>query len=264
MDAALPLSIRVSSQSAALILDASFALERLGLLASLRLAPLANVYLPRALLGMIDNDTAYHRHPQELGGSGIKPTQRKRMAEQLSVWHRAWIHGLLGERLHWVGDAHYESRMPGGEPADLLRRFELCAASFDARCLERQLPIHTPLHDCMRDTLALAAAMQPATAVVMTPVDEGEPPVLCNVAAEANIEAQPLDAPVYSPPIRDALLPLSSGRRYALVHVVAPSALVMPEPVEDSADWPDDEDVEAIGGGLWDGATLLWQELTLS
>jgi len=155
--------------------------------------------------------------------------------------------------------------MPGGEPPNLLRRFELCAASLDARCLERQMPIHTPLHDCQRDTLALAAAMQPAQALVLTPVDEGEPPALCKGADDAGIDVCGLDVPVHSAPVRDALLPLSGGtQRYALVHVVAPAALILPEPIEGADDLMDDDYAEAIGGQLWDGASLLWQELTLS
>jgi hypothetical protein len=257
MEARLPLSLKVTARTSAFILDAALALEPLGLLTALRLAPFAPVWLPRSFWGLLDNDSFYRAHPDRLGGMGHDDAARAAMAAQLPGWHRAWSYGRLSASLYWVGDAHYESRLPEGIGGELLPRFERCAAALDAAWSRRQLGSDGPLAECARDSLALAAAMQPDPVTILTPGGGDAPPLLCDLFEQAGLDASVIALPGRAAAPPGALLPLAAHRRrYAAVHVIAPAALAFAEAIDET-----EEDVFDADPAPWAGAALLWQRV---
>jgi hypothetical protein len=50
----LPISVKVAQRSVSVVVDASFAFSPLGLLATMRLARVADVWLPRGLRVIVD------------------------------------------------------------------------------------------------------------------------------------------------------------------------------------------------------------------
>jgi hypothetical protein len=267
----VPVSVRFGAGPPAVIVDASLALSRAGLLVAMALARTAQVWLPRGLYTMLDNDAHYRGHPEAIGGLWLSEQNRgalvEAMAVELDPWRRAWQNGRLSSRVHWVGDAQYESVLPNRSDSGLLSRFETCCAFFDRR---RDDSAAAPLEECARDVCALAAALQPEPAYILTlGAEDGAPPPLL-----AFLEASHI--PVRCPPwaaedhiafaLAPALAPLAaSGTVAAIVQVVAPVAVAigegwggadweeMDQPEESSADGPDDP---------WRGASALWRPFT--
>jgi hypothetical protein len=271
MGAQLPLSVKVSSRPLSVIVDAAFALSPLGLLTTMRLAQAGRVWLPRALWTMLDNDALYRQSPQRMGGDWLPAERRKDllagMAAELVPWRRAWHYGRLAAQVHWIGDAQYESCLPDRADALLLPRFEACCAAFDARRTERQMKPLSALDDCARDAVALAGALQPEPAVILTlGARDGSEPPLCTFLAAIGIAAQPLrgsQAPLLCElGLAEALLPMAAATEPATaLHVLAPGVLSMPEP-RTEGDWSldeTDEQGELLRAYAWEGACALWQ-----
>jgi hypothetical protein len=264
----LPVSVRFGAGPPAVIVDASLALSPAGLLAAMALARTAQVWLPRGLYTLLDNDAYYRRHPEAMGGLWLPEQDRgalvKAMAGELDPWRRAWQNGRLSSRVHWVGDAQYESVLPDRSDSGLLSRFETCCASFDRR---RGDSAAAPLEECARDVSALAAALQPEPAYILTlgAVDGGAPPLLGFLAAAAI----PVRGPAWTAgedigfALAPALAPLAANATgAAIVQVVAPAAVAIGEGWAES-EWEEIDEPEDAGTGgpddPWRGACALWR-----
>lgn len=277
MEPHLPLSVRVGPRPPGIVVDATFALSPMGLLATMALARSADVWLPRALYTLLDNDAHYRAHPEQMGGeSWLDGKDRARrlvdMARELEPWRWAWQNGRLSSRVHWIGDAQYESALPDRRENGLLPRFESCCAALDLKQREGGAPFlapNRPLDACARDVVALAAALQPETTYILTvagpPRDE---PPLCKY-----LQARDFGKPVYwdglpqwvESAFAPAFAPLAAcGEwRAAVVQIAAPVILALPDDWSES-DWDNEECPDSgdqAPGDLWRHARALWRPL---
>jgi hypothetical protein len=275
MDSALPLSVKVGPRAPGIVVDATFALSPMGLLVTMALSRFAQVWLPRGLYAVLDNDAHYRRFPQEMGGEGWlgdgdRENLLRDMAIELEPWRRAWLNGRLSSRVHWIADAQYESVLPDREANGLLPRFESCCAALDA------LPARGagaagfagPLDDCARDVVALAAALQPETTYILTiagPANRRPP--LCQYLAHPKFRIVRWKGGSHWPEaaFAPALAPLVAhgGRGAAIVQIAAPIILALPD-AWGGNDWDNDDSVdggdEALGD-IWRHAGILWRPL---
>lgn len=270
MAAPLPVSVRVGSQPPAFIVDAAFALSPMGLLATMALARAAPVWLPRGLLTLLDNDRAYRQAPEMMGGAWLHPDDRpaelRAMTQELQSWQRAWHYGRLAAQVHWIGDARHESALADRNDAGLLPRFELCAAA-----LERRLePLHQgfggPLDECVRDALALAAALQPDPVFLVAPLQPGARPQVIVMLERMGFRVlQRASCAARSALLGEAALGAMAAADdgVALIQLAAPAVLALPESWDDP-DWAGDDTVFAAGDDgldVWRNACALWQPL---
>ena len=267
-----PVSVRIGGAPQAFVIDAGFALSPMGLLVTMALASRAAVWLPRGLLNLLDNDRAYRQSPDLMGGEWLPPATRPArlaiMAAELPAWQRAWHYGKLSARVHWIGDAQYESALADRENAALLPRFERCAAALEARLSEDGETATAPLDDCARDAVALAAALQPDPVwlVTLAGYADAEPP-LCSLLVRAGFGVRQSHSALASsghPALEAALVPLeASGDPAALLQIVAPGALTLADDW-DTSDWVGDADCDVEAGqNVWRNACALWQPLAV-
>ena len=280
MGTPFPVSVRFGASPQAFVIDAGFALSPMGLLVTMSLARSAAVWLPRGLLTLLDNDRVYRRAPDQMGGHWLPPDRREAMlsamAAELPAWQRAWHYGKLAARVHWIGDARYESALADREDASLLPRFEHCASALDARLAMRQESMMTPLDECARDAIALAAALQPEPVLLITlPSDDPSPPPLCRLLDSLGIGTRQRIGhhnAGLAPLIEAALVPLeAAGEAAALVQIVAPDVLTLPDSWPESwpGSWDGPEWSGDDGGGhggeegddVWRHACALWHPL---
>ena len=130
------------------------------------------VWLPRGFYTLLDNDTFYRNRPERMGGSWLAEETRAaalaELAQELEPWRRTWQNGRLSSRVHWIGDAQYESALPDRQEIGLLPRFESCCAALQRRLEDAGSDASAPLDDCARDSIALAAALQPESSFILT------------------------------------------------------------------------------------------------
>jgi hypothetical protein len=267
----LPLSVRLGPRPPAIVVDATFALSRMGLLVTAALARTANVWLPRGLYTLLDNDSHYRRAPDQMGAGWIEPEIRaamlREMAEELESWRRAWLNGKLSSRVHWVADARYESALPDREENGLLPRFESCCAALDARHPDLAA-LAAPLDECTRDVIALSAALQPDPAFILTmSAPAGGVPPLCDYLAKLDIQVRPSAAGMpdwTEAAFGPALAPLAAaGCEAAIVQIAAPVILALPDSWSEE-DWEPDDGAPILEGApddLWRNACALWRPL---
>lgn len=270
MNPQLPISVRFGHQPPGIVVDATFALSRMGLLVTMVLARSANVWLPRGLYALLDNDTHFRRCPEDMGGvvwvpPAIRASLLASLSDELEPWRRAWQNGRLSSRVHWIGDAQYESVLPERTESGLLPRFESCCAALDGRAA--RFGQGGPLDDCARDVVALAAALQPEATYILTAASptSGWPP-LCDYLAGLGFEVRPYPAhlPTESgAAFQPALTALAaSSAPAAIVQIVAPVILAMPD-AWDETDWP--LDVGAASDDAiddpWRNTCALWRPL---
>ena len=260
MAAPLPVALRIGERPLTVAVDAAFALSPYGLLSVMALAGTAQVYVPRSLLGVLDNHEAYRRDPAMLAGPawGFGAQELERLAAELEVWRRAWHFGRLAARVHWIGDLGFESMPADREDSGLPARFEWCAAAFDQEFGD-VFDFSTPIDACARDALALAAAVQPDPVLVITSAGRDGPPLLCRLLAGRSIVGKEREGPIGGA-IGSALAPVASALKAAdaaLVEVLAPGALALPDGWNCEQDWAwDDEAI--LAWDLWAGARAIW------
>lgn len=269
MDTQLPVSVRFGARPPGVIIDATFALSAMGLLVAMRLSRTANVWLPRGLYTLLDNDAHYRQRPDQMGGHWLAPEVREtllmELAGELEPWRRAWHNGKLSSRVHWIGDAQYESVLPERQDNGLLTRFESCCAALDAR-LGNLAALAAPLDECARDVVALGAALQPDSTYILTaPATDGGAPPLCDFLARLGLLPQRQGPDDVTDPSVDALWPAAvpmaaSGRQAALVQIVAPVILAMPDSWDDT-DWSLEADADMALDDPWRNACALWRPL---
>jgi hypothetical protein len=271
MDHHLALPGRFAPKPPNIVIDAPLALSPMGLLVTVVLSQTARVWLARGFYTLLDNDEYYRHRPDQMGGAWLNPDSRdaylKELALELEPWRRAWQNGRLSSRVHWIGDAQYESALPEREETSLLPRFEGCCAALESR-LGDLVGTAAPLDECARDVIALSAALQPDSAYILTMAGTaGDRPPLCDYLDRLEFPAK--RHPGAMPGGSDAafwpaLAPIAaSGRSAAIVQIVAPVILALPDGWTET-DWaledPADHD-EETPEDPWRNACALWYEL---
>lgn len=243
-----PLDVSLSSRRMACVLDGELALSRQGLLFATRLAQEADVWLFRALWQTLDNSYMLRdiseRDPASNGRDAF-PSPRI-----LQQWEMARLETDLGGlQLFFVGDARHESLLPKEIGKDLVRRFELFAEELNVlhqQPVDEELPLYSLTYECRRDTAALAAALVRHRPLVFslcqkTQSPESTPP-LCVFLQRCGIACHLIAGGRQMASIRNHLQPIFArtglaellwdmerdGQQLAVVHIVAPHALVVP------------------------------------
>ena len=272
----VPVSVKVGARPPGIVIDATFALSPMGLLVTLALSQSAQVWLPRGLYTLLDNDAHYRLHPEHMGGetwldSPDRAERLRAMALELEPWRQAWLNGRLSSRVNWIADVQYESALPDRAETGLLPRFESCCAALDARPVAggQVAQFSSPLDDCARDVVALAAALQPETTYILTisGACPGAPP-LCKYLVDRGFHEPIPWAGLHDwveAAFAPALAPLAGygGDGAAIVQIAAPVILALPDRWS-GGDWDNDE-LPVVGeealGDLWRDARILWRPL---
>jgi hypothetical protein len=240
-----PLQVTVDARGWSAILDVRLTLHRLGLLLATRLAEELRVFLVPTLWEVLDNTAYLDRHPERLTERGRRETGTE-AGLALGQWERARLElGLSALRIFWAGDALHESSLPKDMDPGLSERFNQLAEGLGRRLGEALTERDSgwPLYEGSRDAAALAAAMIRYRPLILTLNERGEEmPPLCAVLAECGIPCRRLDD-AESRPLRDHLGPilvrsavpelLWDGLQLAMVHLVAPQALLLPASAEE-------------------------------
>lgn len=265
-----PLQVSVDVRSWSVILDVRLALHRLGLMMATRLAEELRVFLVPTLWEVLDNTAYLNHHPERLS-EGDRSGTEVEAGVALAQWERARVElGLSALNIFWAGDALHESSLPKDMDPGLSERF-----SYLAEGLTRYMgdesdgqEIAWPLHEGSRDAAALAAAMIRYRPVILTLCDHAqEPPQLCKLLHKSGLQCRQVTA-IESQPVCDYLRPVLArsgvlelawdGLQLALVHLVAPQALLMSPSEEADAD-PYTSRVEKPDP--WCGASAYWYAL---
>jgi hypothetical protein len=269
-----PLDVSVSSRRMSCILDGELALSRQGLLLAMRLAQEANVWLFRALWQTLDNSHVY----------GSPATERRDKHEARLQWESARLRtDLAGLQCFFVGDARHESLLPKEVENDLVERFEALAVELDGmHRREDDAEIgYDPVYECNRDTIALAAALirhRPIVLSLCARSGTGEAdlpePAICTFLRECGIDCRPVGHDRTMASIRSYLQPIfarsgaaellwdlaKDGCALAVLHIIAPHALVMPIEAELDRRYGDETELPlAAAGTVWfRGASAYW------
>lgn len=248
-------SVKIEHRPLTVAVDASFALSNFGMLAALELTGTANVYLPRSLLGPLDNCQAFLAEPELLAGPvwNAEPEYLAKLARQLEIWSYAWHFGRLPARFNWLGDLDYESAPAAREDSGLRTRFEACAVALDEALAGGPFDFQTLLDACLRDALALAAAVQPDPAIVLIADTPGVIPAACRALAAAGLACheRPQGA---SHLFRSEFLGATAAIEMAeavQLEVLAPGVLALPE----------NDDPTGEGCEPWAEAQTFWRRL---
>jgi hypothetical protein len=236
-----PLDVSVSSRKMSCILDGELALSRQGLLFAMRLAQEANVWLFRALWQALDNSHLY----------SLLAAERQDRGEARQQWESARLGThLAGLQCFFVGDARHESLLPKEVGNDLVERFEALAIELDGlHRREGDAEGYDPVHECNRDTIALATALirhRPIVFSLSARPGTGEAvpsePAVCGFVRRCGIDCRPVARDRTLASIRSYLQPIfarsgaaellwdlaKDGYTLAVLHVIVPHALVMP------------------------------------
>jgi len=148
---------------------------------------------------------------------------------ELEPWRRAWQNGRLSSRVHWVGDAQYESALPSARGQPCCPGSKVVCAALEAR-LGDLAGTAAPLDECARDVIALSAALQPESTYILTIAGSaGARPPLCDYLERLAFPATRHPGATEVGPVRPfwpAAAPIAaSGRSAAIVQVVAPVIL---------------------------------------
>jgi hypothetical protein len=272
------LDVSVSSRRMSCILDGELALSRQGLLFAMRLAQEANVWLFRALWNALDNS---HFYPASAEPGAADQQGRREASEQ---WESARLAtDLAGLQFFFVGDARHESLLPKEVGSDLVERFETLAIELDGlfrREGENQIDFD-PVYECNRDTIALATALIRHRPIVFSLTrndrDGGRPtePKIGDFLRRCGFNCRAVEQDRALASIRNYLQPIfarsgaaellwdlaEDGYTLAVLHLIAPYALVMP--IEAELDRRYGEVAEVLPGeadaALWfRGASAYW------
>ena len=265
-----PLQVSVDARCWSVIIDVRLALHRLGLMMATRLAEELRVFLVPTLWEVLDNTAYLNRHPEQLAVGNQSESERE-AGLALAQWERARLElGLSALHIFWAGDALHESSLPKDMDPGLSERFSYLAEGLTQRMSEtwNERDIGWPLHEGSRDAVALAAAMTRYRPVVLTLCERAEePPPLCGLLQGSGIQIRQV-ALEQSQPMRDYLRPVLArsgvlelawdGLQLAMVHLVAPQALLMTPSEEGGGDPFADRLVEP---DPWSNASLYWYGL---
>lgn len=249
-----PLDVSLSSRRMACVLDGELALSRQGLLFAMRLAQEADVWLFRALWQTLDNSCMLRDMSERDPGAASNGGEAFPSPRILQQWELARLETDLGGlQLFFVGDARHESLLPKDIGKDLVRRFELFSEELDKlhqQPVDEERPLYDLTHECRRDTAALATALIRHRPLVfslcrktrLTGVKNAVAPPLCAFLQRCGIECHFIPEEQRVTSVHDYLQPIfartglsellwdmeQDGQGLAVVHVVAPHALVVP------------------------------------
>jgi len=286
--AAPTLSVALAPRRRACVLDTSLALSPYGLLLAQRLSPEVELWLVRELWRILDNIEAYVDDPDlllprpalELDGPPPSPDERRAALQRaIHQWDIARTErDLAGLNVFWIGDGLSDSLLPSGNVPHVVSRFDLLGRALDARADQsRDSSCYSALTGCVRDAAALAVALSPCGAFILTvrgrSADDTEPgePALCRLLRQWGVDCSRVDDRRSARIERAYFEPLVSragiaeliwaGLDPAVVHVVAPRAAAIPtfgmtSPGAEGELTDEADDVE-----LWDGAVGFWYPL---
>ena len=264
MTGMLPRTGVATSQCKAVIIDGRLALSRYGLLISLRLADRARVWLVRTLWSLLDNDQFFQDRPELIDDNG-RPGEA---ATMLAEWRRAWLGANMLNRCCWIGDARHESLLPFDMPEGSVERFEFLSGLFDGRNPAGRG--ESPLGECARDAICLAAVLCASGSVILTPGGRnGHESRLCTMLEAAGIPCAEIEderaaAMLSAETLPTGLVPLArqlagNGFELAAVHLLVPHALVASPADADDLEWP----AQLPEGEVdpWADASALWHRI---
>jgi hypothetical protein len=267
-----PLDVSVSSRKMSCILDGELALSRQGLLFAMRLAQEANVWLFRALWQTLDNSHLY----------ALPAAERQDKHEARRQWELARLGTHLAGLCFFVGDAKHESLLPKEVENDLVERFEALAVELDGlhRREDDAETDYDPVYECNRDTVALATALIRHRPMVFSlcarsGTGEADPlePAICTFLRQCGINCRPVEHDRTLASIRSYLQPIfarsgvaellwdlaKDGVALAVLHIIAPHALVMPIETELDRRYGDEIAFPAAEAAGWfHGASAYW------
>ncbi len=279
-----PLSVTVSTKRRACVLDTQLALSRFGPLLAFRLCEEFDLWLVPELWHLLDNVEVYSRSPggQFSGGPAAAGAGWR-------VWELARLEkDLAGLNVFWMGDEKCESLLPKSADAHLVHRFRSLdqtlqhSARTRPASEARQGTGYDFFLECCRQTVSLAAALTPYRGFILahqpppgTGEAEHEPP-LCTALKGLGIQCFPVHRERRTRLEREYLLPilartgiselLWAGLHLAVVHLVAPNALIIPVSLgeeELAAQEMASPAGEPLPGRLnwWEGAMGFWYPL---
>lgn len=287
--AAPTLSVAIAPRRRACVLDTSLALSPYGLLLAQRLSPEVELWLVRELWRILDNIEAYVDDPDlllplpSIDGDATSTSHGERRALLQKAIHQWDIarteRDLAGLNVFWIGDGLSDSLLPSGNVPHVVSRFDLLGRALD--CLASQhgdLPCGSALTGCVRDAAALAVALSPSGAFILTVRtsrsgdDDGvAEPTLCRLLRHWGIQCSRVDSQRSAHMERAYFEPLVSragiaeliwaGLDPAVVHVVAPRAAAIPTFGMTSPTSEDELTDDAADAELWDGAVGFWYPL---
>jgi hypothetical protein len=270
------LDVSVSSRRMSCILDGELALSRQGLLFAMRLAQEANVWLFRALWNALDNR---HLYPAAAEPDAAGERGRREASEQ---WESARLATDLGGlQFFFVGDARHESLLPREVGQDVVERFEALAGELDGlyRGGAAEDVDYDPVHECNRDTIALAAALIRHRPIVFglgarPGIGQGRAPepAICEFLRQCGIECHAVEPDRTLGAIRGYLQPIfartgvaellwglaNDGCALVVVQLITPHALIMPFETEINRRYGDEIAFPAEVTHWFRGASAYW------
>jgi hypothetical protein len=271
MSVVLPLSAGLADRAPACILDARLAFAAGGVLFAVRLSRAAPVWLTRRFWTLVDGAHFYRRYPEELSSTLSGDDKSAATLDALSIWHAAWLNGMLDGAFHWIGDARRESLLPRNCTAEDVNRYEKIAGALLAKTGNAASdPPPDALAACGYEAIALAATLAADAPVILTlgSARPGQAPALCRSAARlGGIGVEGFSKTQRMIDMMPAgirtLLPAASlaGMRMAAVHVFAPRSLAVaatPAPEEHVESAHEDPSSEREP---WAGAQLFWHDI---
>jgi hypothetical protein len=279
-----PLSVTVTAKRRACVLDTELALSRFGLLLASRLCEEFNLWLVPELWHILDNMEVYPEVPgiqtanaPSGRGAGWRQWELSRLEKDLA-----------GLNIFWIGDEKCESLLPKGVDPNLVHRFRRLDESLQRRPPAKkkkehhQLPEYEFFGECFRQTVSLTAALAQHRGFILAqqgaPV-EGEretEPAICGSLKVLGIKCFMLRGKKRTRMEREYLVSildragiselLWAGLQLAVVHLVAPNALIIPEFREEEQNLapelpPLSEEKRAGYPNWWEGAVSFWYPL---
>jgi hypothetical protein len=287
--AAPTLSVALAPRRRACVLDTSLALSPYGLLLAQRLSPEVELWLVRELWRILDNIEAYVDDPDLLlpppsvdpdGPAASHGERRAALQRAIHQWDIARTErDLAGLNVFWIGDGLADSLLPSGNVPHVVSRFDLLGRALDVRVNDRgDVPGGSALSGCVRDAAALAVALAPCGAFILTvrtgrrePDEQTSEPTLCRMLRHWGIPCSRVDGQhsvhierAYFEPLvsRAGIAELIwAGLDPAVVHVVAPRAAAIPTFGVTSPATNDELTDDAADAELWEGAVGFWYPL---
>lgn len=272
------------------MLDTYLALAPYGLLLAQRLSSELDLWLVRELWQILDNTQYYLSEPDRLrppaaGATTPRLASRedaRSLRDTLTQWEMARTEtDLAGLRVYWIGDALSESLLPSRVDPHLVARFETLAKSLDKR-IQRPPGGQTDVFaDCVRDAVALTAALMPYRAFILTAHATGngstpDEPSLCSHLRHWGLRCYRLGVGAKTQLEKEFILPMFAragvaelmwaGLKLAVVHILAPKAVVVPHGTNHNETFP--PELESPGESdvpetdWWDEAVSFWYSLS--
>jgi hypothetical protein len=265
------LTVSLSQRRWSCVLDPALALATpFGAALVRRLGALMDVYMVRGFFRALDSSEYYRRNPRALLLDQDEDTVRR----QLQAWEQIRARSdLTGLKFYWIGDNQSESHLPDNAEPDLVQRYELLCKSLERRPRPK-VRLVRPLFDeqlsSAVEVAALACALQPVVVLAhWSAAEGGAPPRLCRDLAHLGLECQAVatdtDAALAAIErnflchllVHAGATPLfCAGLRVAVIHILAPNALIARTGFDEMRAGGEDALSTALGDARSDDAAL--------